>query len=113
MAAQKCVEKATVVLEGAAANYRGSKLKSSVQTLEPDFAVPTNSDMTKLELQDAASIVNRYGVIQSAEMDVTSRYMEQALLVPKLFARKKLQHRFRLGAAQTFCRHHQHLPKHL
>mmetsp|Transcript_36088 Transcript_36088/g.71521 ORF Transcript_36088/g.71521 Transcript_36088/m.71521 type:complete len:83 (+) Transcript_36088:281-529(+) len=81
--------------------------------LEPDFAVPTNSQVTKLELQDAPTIVNMYGVIRSVEMEVTSRYMEQALLVLILFVRKQLQHRFRLGAAQTFCRHHQHLPKHL
>mmetsp|Transcript_86130 Transcript_86130/g.172463 ORF Transcript_86130/g.172463 Transcript_86130/m.172463 type:complete len:108 (+) Transcript_86130:90-413(+) len=107
MAAQKCVGGVTWVLGGAAVSCLGLKLKSFVPWLEPDFAVPTNSQATKLELQDAASIVNGCGVIQSAEMDVTSRYMEQALLVPKLFARKQPEQRFQLGAVQMFSWHHQ------
>jgi len=87
MAAQKCVEKATVVLEGAAANYRGSKLKSSVQTLEPDFALPANSQVTKPEVLVAASIILRRGVDPSAEVEVTSLYMEQAMAAPVLYVR--------------------------
>jgi len=90
-----------VVLEGAAANYRGSKLKSSVQTLEPDFALPTNSQVTKLEVQVATSIANSCGVVLSAEVEVISLDTEQALVAPIPFVREQPRHKNQHGAAQT------------